>query len=598
VYAKPCAPPRAKDPCARNDAPVCPDCGELKCLCRPRFFAGQLLTEQDLNRLDQYIKDKNRLHNRYLHGWGVVCGLEVGCDACDTGNVLVSPGYALSPCGDDIIVCKQDTVDVCELIKCCRQQEPKDCRPYGERRDCKDAEEQWVLAVSYLESPSRGITALRGGSCSKCGSSPCTCKGSNGNANGNGSGCGCGGQEPVRSRPRAAPAACEPTIVCEGYRYEVFRLPKTDASPNDPRGYRPSQDKGDMYNRMMCCIQPLLDLFEEGTAAMKEAQSQQAKYQVCCRIKRDLRELIAGMSIRHCEILRQLDYIVCPDPNMPNDQFDQAMDKVGDQVLLILWQVAVECMCRAMLPPCPDPDQDPRVPLAVVTVSGGSCRVLQVCNWTVLRKFVTTFPNLQYWLSWLPYGRMLRQLIEALCCNLGGLDKDLQQESHAASGALGAVQPTTDSAPPMKEASLGDTIVQPQLKARHSANSAAISEAAFKAYQRSADDLTLRKVLGGLSGTEPESGLSEAERSNPAPFLMLNMLAKPMLSGSLPGLGALTGAHGGLSDEFVKAALSPLLGGMAEREASGVEAELETMREQLRRQDQAIKALQDELARR
>jgi hypothetical protein len=105
-------------------------------------------------------------------------------------------------------------------------------------------------------------------------------------------------------------------------------------------------------------------------------------------------------------------------------------------------------------------------------------------------------------------------------------------------------------------------------------------------------------VLGGLSGTEPESGLSEAERSNPAPFLMLNMLAKPMLSGSLPGLGALTGAHGGLSDEFVKAALSPLLGGMAEREASGVEAELETMREQLRRQDQAIKALQDELARR
>src|SRR5215468_10182302 len=57
----------------------CPDCGGLECLCRPRFFAGQLLTEQDLNRLDQYIIAKNRLHNRYLVGHGVVCGLEVRC---------------------------------------------------------------------------------------------------------------------------------------------------------------------------------------------------------------------------------------------------------------------------------------------------------------------------------------------------------------------------------------------------------------------------------------------------------------------------------------------------------------------------------------
>ena len=37
----------------------CPDCGGLECLCRPRFFAGQLLTEQDLNRLDRYITEKH-----------------------------------------------------------------------------------------------------------------------------------------------------------------------------------------------------------------------------------------------------------------------------------------------------------------------------------------------------------------------------------------------------------------------------------------------------------------------------------------------------------------------------------------------------------
>ena len=64
----------------------CPECGGLECLCRPRFFAGQLLTEQDLNRLEGYIIAKNRLHNRYLVGHGVVCGLEVRCHPC--GNLV------------------------------------------------------------------------------------------------------------------------------------------------------------------------------------------------------------------------------------------------------------------------------------------------------------------------------------------------------------------------------------------------------------------------------------------------------------------------------------------------------------------------------
>src|SRR5438132_13059519 len=108
--------------------PVCPACGGLECLCRPRFFAGQLLTEEDLNRLDHYIVEKNRLHNRYLHGWGVVCGLEVVCSPCD-GMVTVHPGYALGPCGEDTIVCREETVDFCALIRRCRQVRPPECEP-------------------------------------------------------------------------------------------------------------------------------------------------------------------------------------------------------------------------------------------------------------------------------------------------------------------------------------------------------------------------------------------------------------------------------------------------------------------------------------
>src|SRR5690606_10083878 len=101
-----CRPPVRKSPC-------CPDCGALECLCRPRFFAGQLLSEQDLNRLDQYIKNKNRLHNRNQHGWGVVNGLLVVCDPC--GDVTVTQGYAVDPCGDDIVLCEDTRVNICQL---------------------------------------------------------------------------------------------------------------------------------------------------------------------------------------------------------------------------------------------------------------------------------------------------------------------------------------------------------------------------------------------------------------------------------------------------------------------------------------------------
>src|SRR5215468_6610074 len=179
----PSTPPPQPNTCA----PPCADCGLLECLCRPRFFAGQLPTERDLNRLDAYIKAKNRLHMLQLHGSGVVNGLEVRCEPCGTG-VVVTTGYAISPCGDDIIVCCDTSVDVCALIKKCRP--PDDtCRPFGGNnvRDCADLIEDWVLAIRYVENPARGIAALRMGPTCSCGASAGTCDCSQTTAT-----CGCG----------------------------------------------------------------------------------------------------------------------------------------------------------------------------------------------------------------------------------------------------------------------------------------------------------------------------------------------------------------------------------------------------------------------
>ena len=44
---------------------------------RNRFFAGRLLTAEDFNLEQKYFREKHKRHNRTLHGFGVVTGLDV-----------------------------------------------------------------------------------------------------------------------------------------------------------------------------------------------------------------------------------------------------------------------------------------------------------------------------------------------------------------------------------------------------------------------------------------------------------------------------------------------------------------------------------------
>src|SRR5437867_4208157 len=108
----------ATQPCPCGCAPCADLCCHLDCVVQPRFFCGQLLTNQDLMALLGWTQDKLRL-GRYRHGWGVVCGLEVRCHPQQVGAVIVEPGYAVSCCGDDIIVCTETTFD---LSDACREE--------------------------------------------------------------------------------------------------------------------------------------------------------------------------------------------------------------------------------------------------------------------------------------------------------------------------------------------------------------------------------------------------------------------------------------------------------------------------------------------
>jgi hypothetical protein len=73
---------------------------------RVRYFTGQLLSSDDLKAEQEYFREKLRRHNRMLHGFGVVCGLKVSApeDGEPPWQITVSPGYALTPGGDEIVV--------------------------------------------------------------------------------------------------------------------------------------------------------------------------------------------------------------------------------------------------------------------------------------------------------------------------------------------------------------------------------------------------------------------------------------------------------------------------------------------------------------
>lgn len=85
---------------------------------RPKYEGGAYLTTHDLLTEQQYRLQRLRRHNRYLHGWGVICGLRTA-SAQEAGRpwaVLICPGNAITCCGDIIEVCAPVLVDISDCL--------------------------------------------------------------------------------------------------------------------------------------------------------------------------------------------------------------------------------------------------------------------------------------------------------------------------------------------------------------------------------------------------------------------------------------------------------------------------------------------------
>jgi hypothetical protein len=145
---------QSAQPCACG----CADCSSvgcsLDCLERPRFFCGQLLTDRDLTALIGWTQAKLRL-SRFRAGWGVVCGLELRRAPGTPASVLLGPGYAVSSCGDDIVVCADSSP--LDLSKACTSADERCADPQTWREPAADDETLSLGGISVRTSELRVI---------------------------------------------------------------------------------------------------------------------------------------------------------------------------------------------------------------------------------------------------------------------------------------------------------------------------------------------------------------------------------------------------------------------------------------------------------
>jgi len=352
--------------------------------------------------------------------------------------VTVKAGYAIDPCGNDIIVCQDVDFDVLKAIKACcdsrKRQRRSDCDPYQPPSDpgCKEIDQYWCITIKYQETEARPITALRNAKSKSC---RCGCSG--------GCGCGCGGQSSgvtssqvsngcsgskssAANGSNTAPlGACEPTRILEGYVLGVVE------EPNDQCLDLTKMLWDTLLGRIVNCLRSLGDyiakrlpnsnlevLFAAAAGKLSDQTSALTVFELCCRLRQIVIDLYTDNPFAvHCQSLRVLDKIRCtPPPKDDPNEIDVSALVTLENLLTLLFQYFLECVCHNLLPPCPANPCDDRLILACVTIRDG--KIVSICNISC-RQFAGTFPSLYYWMSVVPIVPCLRALIQWMCCNDG-----------------------------------------------------------------------------------------------------------------------------------------------------------------------------------
>jgi hypothetical protein len=173
------------------------------------------------------------------------------------------------------------------------------------------------------------------------------------------------------------------------------------------------------------------------------------------------------------------------------------------------------------------------VPIATLTVDRGQCRVRQVCNLSS-RRFVVTFPALEYWLSWLPMfqqwtggktGTTLRDVLERMCCPPV---KDIMETVR---NSVNIMQPRV-----AMETRMGmPAEAQPQEGAATEHPFADLLGDALKGRDIPVNAATM--LLAAMGATDMKGGalMSSLELEHSAETLLTHQVVAPMFAAMMPG---------------------------------------------------------------
>lgn len=400
---------------------------ELDSPSRPRFFAGQVLSDLDLVSLERYVLAKNQLHNRYLHGWGVVCGLEITRDAC-SDNLVVECGYALDCHGRDIVVPSPQSFDLLAAIRACLLAErtrPVCDPPIGQPvPDCPEAG-TWCLTLRYREADIRPQKPLITGLPAGCGCG-CGCGGTNAGTGGGTCGCGngsaAGGTATSTSSCGCTTSTsfapgCEPTRTIECFELGVCRddehchdLSARLAATMPAQIIACLKDAWTKVGRTVDRPSQLLNYrLALGKASTRDAG---AAYAAVWRLHAAMSDLVQTCDTPSAEVLAELA-AARPTPQQPEESPAVYLARTGTsvrQLLLLAVLYARDCSCRAMLPPCPPCPDDDRIILGCVTLAEG--KVTGICNLSC-RRYAGSFVSREYWL---PIAPVLSWVAGLYCC--------------------------------------------------------------------------------------------------------------------------------------------------------------------------------------
>ncbi|MBN2440650.1 MAG: hypothetical protein JXJ04_04875 [Spirochaetales bacterium] len=325
---------------------------------RPEYFRGQMLTDADLIAGQKYFIEKNKLHNRSLHGWGVVCGLKVKCFPCCTGHgasgkVLVEKGYAIDCCGNDIVVPGEFEFDVVRRIEEKRRASKRADPCSGETaaprdNECPEGGEKYYLVLKYKEVKDKPATAFQ-------------------------------------TTDACSIQYCIPSRVKECYELDLVKYCTLDMTKEET------------------ILNKIQEYMERGNGVLESVgnpfEGEKVNRDLLIQVIREYHKILPSHT--NCNKLNELDEIIA-DANGEN---------IDSRLINLLLSLSMEGYCQAFLNPCPECSEDDLVILATIEVRDK--KIISICNFA--RKWVLSFPLLSYWniLNQEPAKNMLKQF----CCN-------------------------------------------------------------------------------------------------------------------------------------------------------------------------------------